>query len=109
MVKRLCAVMLVAAMLMSVPATATGNIWGGGASDCGVWLERRKNDNDLQQAQWVMGFISSYNYYIGYKDDVDVFGDVSWQAVMAYIDKYCRENPLKTIPDAADAFISRDQ
>ena len=58
---------------------------------------------------------------IGYKDlsvriattmtvsRIDVVGDVSPEALLAYVDKYCREHPLNKLWDAAKAFIIRDR
>ena len=93
-----------AALSMSVMA-ARGNLRGVGTDDCGAWLEARAGRSNYSGIDWVQGFISSYNFY----NNEDTFGSVSWQSLAAYIDKYCRDNPLSHVHLAADAFIKREK
>jgi hypothetical protein len=110
MVKKLCAMVLVAAMFVSVSVSApvsVSNFRGAGAIDCGQWLEQRNVNHWTGPMAWVMGFISSYNYYG--PESVDAFIGVSWQTLAAYLDKYCREKPLDGLAHAAISFIDQDQ
>ena len=104
MAKQFCAVVLVTMMLLPVPAASKG--WGAGAIDCGEWLTQRMDDDYYPAAHWLQGFISSYSYY---NDSIDVVGDVSPEALLAYIDKYCQDNPLSGLGRATQAFIERDR
>ena len=90
--------------ILATPATAS-RIQGAGAVDCGVWLTDRAEGSHNTGIAWLQGFISSYNLY----HDEDAFGAVSWQSLVAYVDKFCRDNPLRSVSHAADAFIKREK
>ena len=93
-------------------ATDTYTIRGSGTQSCGTWLEDRKVYNSLQNAMdttWVLGFLTGMNAMdmmtrrsgggkMGVTTDVD--------GLFAWVDNYCRANPLKTISDAALALAT---
>ncbi|MDL1863168.1 hypothetical protein FBR04_19380 [Betaproteobacteria bacterium PRO7] len=72
---------------------------GAGAVGCGKYLEvRRENDraSALQFAQWSSGFLSSYNLFASERPiPPDRMPDGA--TISAYLDKYCRANPLDKV------------
>jgi hypothetical protein len=77
-------------------------VLGGGHDSCGKWLESKDIPQQRQQyTQWVLGFISGSNWA---RDETQVYPpDV--QAVVAFIDRYCKKNPLQRIMVAAVALV----
>lgn len=72
-------------------------IYGAGVRSCGSWLEARKDDDVVWQVyvQWTLGFLSAANVYLEntpQKTDSD--------AVIAWLDNYCRDNPLSSVRNA---------
>jgi hypothetical protein len=54
-------------------------------------------------SDWILGFVSAYNYYSAGGRDV-TFGDGS--AFIAWMDSYCRDHPHEMIADAAYRLVS---
>ena len=81
---------------------------GSGTQSCGTYLQGRRVPNDFvdyQTAQWVWGYLSAYNRYVAYSKFTPVSKNVPSGDVLAYLDKYCRENPLHVMAQAMDVFI----
>jgi hypothetical protein len=77
-------------------------IHGEGAVNCGTYLETRRELNDTQDYvyfTWVRGYFSARN---ASAKSVHV-GNVEKATVLAYLDKYCRENPLHALFGGAKA------
>ena len=53
-------------IVLSIIGTSAlaGPIKGAGATTCGDWIKDRKDETYYPQLNWVLGFISSYNYYV---------------------------------------------
>ena len=68
-----------------------------GAPDCGVILD--KDDKATKQivGSWVNGFMTAMNF----AGSVNFGKNTSYDQRYYYIVKYCRENPLKSLNDAA--------
>lgn len=88
----------------SLTATATESISviGTGTLSCGVWLENSKSSEARAlYTQWVVGFLSAHNYYLSNKQasvpDLSTAG--------AWLDSYCRKNPLHMVISAAAALV----
>ena len=97
-------------VLMAKSATADVIVMGAGTIDCGQWLEDRAKDDYYGAMSWVQGFISSFNIYnSATSPHGEAFGSVSPQSLAAYLDKYCRDNPLNDLVDASDSFIKREK
>ena len=70
-------------------------IKGSGAKSCGSWLKERRNGTYALDLNWILGFISAYNHYIDNESHSNgVFGSADPEAVAAWMDNYCGENPL---------------
>ena len=83
---------------------------GAGRFSCGHWLEIRATRNQpddfrfVQAREWISGFVTAYNMYMHSAGDV-ADGNYDRDGWYAWIDKYCRENPLKPIFKATERLI----
>ena len=73
-------------------------------NSCETWTEvRRTRQTQTSQALefWVTGFLSGANVF----DDTDInfLKGMDSNAIYAWIDNYCKANPLERLPDAAYA------
>lgn len=72
-----------------------------GDVSCGAWVQSA--DNEMGRAQyiaWFRGFISGYNF--GNPKNQVLLGSMPDSGTLVlYVDKYCRENPLKPFVGAA--------
>ena len=78
---------------------------GVGASSCGTWTADRVNPYSfpaIADGSWVLGFLSGIAYE-GPEND-DPLAGTDAQGVFAWIDNYCRANPIDHISAAAEAF-----
>ena len=101
--------LLLAILLFSFSVNAfSGEIKGAGAATCGEWLEARKDNtvSELVLKSWILGFISSYNHYVYSGSNPDgIFGSTDVNGLPAWMDKYCRENPLNSVYDGTVPLI----
>src|ERR1700736_3501325 len=75
--------------LVTNAASARGIVsYGVGLKSCGYWSSASKRTAARQQlSDWILGFVSAYNYYSAEGRDV-TFSDGS--AFIAWMDGYCR-------------------
>lgn len=74
---------------------------------CGAYVETRLGEgalgpNSIQMFSWVQGYLSAYNNYSKYPM-VDV---PSFAGIAAFLDKYCRDNPLHHVAHGVDALLA---
>jgi hypothetical protein len=75
-------------------------IIGAGNVSCGRWTEvRNQVVRHVQLRQWVLGFISGINWNTEGSQAVPQ----DQEAVVAFIDQYCKNNPLHALLYAAVA------
>jgi hypothetical protein len=86
--------------LITNAASARGIvIYGVGLKSCGFWSSVPKGTIPRQQlSNWVLGFVSAYNYYSA--EGRDVTSD-DGSAFIAWMDRYCRDHPQDVVADAA--------
>ena len=75
--------------------------YGAGLLSCGKWLAARKGNNWYENGQWVFGWVSAAGNY-------NVQGSLRHSdslALAAWVDNYCRANPLNTIAQASAALV----
>ena len=77
---------------------------GPGASSCGTWTADRRRGGEwpMMDEAWILGFLTGSAYVA--TDGRDPVSGVDNEGIFAWIDNYCRANPLKEIIDAAAAF-----
>jgi len=75
---------------------------GSGNVSCGKWLEERENRTlRAQRMQWLLGWVSAYNWS-------NVSRQVQLQdgqSALAFVDRYCTNNPLQPVLGGAEALI----
>jgi hypothetical protein len=116
--RRIMRFFLIVSVLSTIltAATAEAKPWmaigAGATSSCGTWTAHRYTyqthgaiqdvNNAVQEGAWVYGFLSGVGF--AGLDGADPLRGVDGDAVLAWIDNYCRSNPLKKIAEAAMAF-----
>jgi hypothetical protein len=81
-------------------------VLGQGNVSCGSWLVARKGD-ELQSSNriaWVLGYVTAFNQY-GSKPVGDVSGGKSTGEIMAWLDRYCGQNPNENLYRASAALV----
>ncbi len=96
-------------LFLLVASTASaqriGTVYGPGAQSCGKYIaDRRSNDQvvDYQYVGWVRGYVSGYNIWGSGKQ---VTKEADSESILAYLDLFCRENPLKSVVTGASALV----
>jgi hypothetical protein len=96
---RLLVYVLVFGLVTSAASARGIVIYGVGLKSCGYWSSASKRTATRQQlSDWILGFVSAYNYYSAEGRDV-TFSDGS--AFIAWMDGYCRDHPNDVVSDAA--------
>ena len=85
--------------VVATSALANNAIIGAGGTTCGKWVENRRTDAYYHhQLNWVLGFVSSYNYYLhAGTETYGVIGSTDSASIAVWMDNYCKENPLETV------------
>ncbi|WP_087129153.1 hypothetical protein [Caballeronia concitans] len=92
-------VALVAAMVLFslIPSQADAYKTSGDRS-CGQWLIRSSNAFEQGAAQgWFMGYMTCMARAT---TNIDLLSPVDAPSIMAWVDNYCRANPLDKLSDA---------
>jgi hypothetical protein len=105
---------LAAALLISSAAEAADfSFIGTGHSSCGSWTASRRTGQASLPEQWILGFLSgvgdvsaSNANAVGGVTERDPLNGVDAQAVWAWVDNYCRANPLDKVVRAGEAFVA---
>jgi len=89
---------------------STWEVQGTGSLSCGKWLSAREAKNEAQVnlfVQWVSGWIVSYNYYLTPGTTKARARTPDLETITAFVDKFCRENPLKVVAFAAAELVEQ--
>ena len=101
-------VLLCAAISTSARAADPGKsftIYGAGTKSCGNWLADRKEGQAMEQVElsWALGWLSASGAWLGVEHPGSYLRETDANAIAAWLDKYCRDNPLKSIADASSS------
>jgi hypothetical protein len=100
------AILAAALLISSAEAAQPGkyNLIGSGTISCGTWTASRREGRALLPEQWILGFLSG----IGYESEGgdNPLNGVDANAVWAWMDNYCRANPLDDVAKAGAAFVA---
>ena len=102
--KAFYAVLLMALSVAGASAQTT-LVMGEGQVSCGTYLQDRRNAKTTQDyvyATWVRGFLSGFNFATQGKQ---VSGGTEPATILAYLDKYCRDNPLHFLAGGAFSLV----
>ena len=91
---KLCSVLCV--VLMSWSTSNIAQVRNFGSTDCGTWI----NQNRITDKAWAVGYISGVNA-VSSTPKNDILESIkSGEQIWLFVDKYCRDNPLQTVPTA---------
>jgi hypothetical protein len=81
-------------------------VLGQGNVSCGSWLVARRSDEPQasNRIAWVLGYVTAFNQY-GSKPEGDVSGGMSTGEIMAWLDRYCGQNPSENLYRASAALV----
>lgn len=91
-----------------VPAAMAKNyvVWGVGTKTCGAWTEAKLTNKERAETfqSWVHAFLTGAAYG---REGLDIKRGVKFEAeaLNAFVDKYCDENPRMTVERAAVALL----
>lgn len=77
-------------------------IAGFGATSCGEYLQGRSFSNSQMNdnfSSWLQGYLSGVNIS---RQDRKYVNLPDAPSILAYMDKYCRDNPLKIVLEGAN-------
>ncbi len=74
-------------------------ILGAIDNTCADWVTARDRKKAQAYEFWLTGFVSGINISNDYSNDF--LRGIKANSLELWMDKYCRENPLKTIPEGA--------
>lgn len=107
---------LIASVLLTSQADAANakNIYsviGRGLESCGKFTAAA-NEGTYQNrwSDWnkylsyTQGYLTGVNLYL--PDNKDILGNTDMEGAMAYLEKYCRDNPLSKYTDALDSLTT---
>jgi hypothetical protein len=95
-------VMLVTIILTATQVLAQERlVIGEGATSCGAWTQARQAQSTKAAliAQWTAGYVSGSN--VEGEHHPDALVGVDFKGLIAWIDNYCRSNPLDPLVNAA--------
>jgi hypothetical protein len=94
-----------ALFIASSHAEERGSYTSIGKLSCKDWRDdRRKDEKDnkkfwsIHGTFWILGFMTAIN---ALEDKKDLLADVNVDTLVAWTDKYCRENPNKDVLDSS--------
>ncbi len=96
-----CGALAIALLLPQVSLSAGVSVWGAGNESCGRWAAVRNSDAHEAMKHWILGFLSGSNWRAQNQQAIPPDAD----AVFAFVDKYCRNNPLHSLVLAGAALI----
>jgi hypothetical protein len=83
-------------------ANAAHQIVGPGTESCGKWLKLSENDLEKHTYKpWVQGFLSAANLLA----NDEFLKQTDPATIFAWMDNYCRQNPLHDLNSATMALI----
>lgn len=89
---------LSAAVFISLLSTEASAYKTFGDRSCGQWLSRSSNGFEETAVQgWLMGYMTGLATAT---TSIDLLASTDAPSVMAWVDNYCRANPLNKITDA---------
>ena len=67
-----------------------------GVTDCGTWVNQKR----ITDKVWALGYISGVNAASSTPTNDILKSIKSAEQIWLFVDKYCRDNPLLTVPNA---------
>ena len=95
-----------AGLLLAAGPAAAYDALGMGTGSCSNWVKDRLAPDSAESyadESWVMGFLSGVGFVA--KDGANPLHGVETDAVLSWIDRYCRAHLFDSIAKAAAAFV----
>lgn len=101
--KKILLAVIALLLVVTVVYAEEGRItMGAGNDSCGKWIATREEPaSHFQYKQWVFGYISGVNWNSSSKQSIPPDGE----AAIAFIDQYCKNNPLHYLVLATTALV----
>ena len=99
-VKTLAQAVMLCCLLPSVSHGSTYTSYGAGTRSCKQYLVDRRNGAHIPSMIWVQGWVSAVGHY-GIAD----LRHIDANAMVSFVDRYCRETPLEDVDGAARALV----
>ena len=100
----------VAALVIAVLLIGGGTAWGYqafgvGLESCGAWTTAKEEKSSKQPNyyNWIGGYLTAYNRWV--ESESGPVSKTKMRGVAAWIDNYCRDNPLEVVATAAERLI----
>jgi len=98
--------LMAGAMTLTSAQDIVVNVVGFQHTSCGTWTQARANHQSAEMEFWAMGFVSGANVVRARENAVDILKDVGdAEALLSWIDNYCRSKPLELLPVAATYLV----
>jgi len=95
-------------MFMSSTHAADSFLQGAGTVSCGKYLEGRAwqsaQVNNMFE-QWLHGYLSGLNVTRAFRNPAELRKLPDGASILAFIDKFCREAPLKDVWQGAETLM----
>lgn len=81
--------------------------YGSGTQPCETYVTARDDSRngevriELVFLTWLNGFLSAHNYYV--TNTYDIKGTADNEALLVWLENYCKQNPLKSFSSAVAA------
>ena len=79
-------------------------VWGPGARSCHSYNQSPGEEGHAPYNNYVMGYLTAYNAVSG--ETYAISGDMTLDAVMAWLDNYCGEKPMHSFEQALIEFTA---
>lgn len=102
--KRLWLILLMVALPIQVNAQRAYTGAGVGSTECGSYLKARQQKSAADEdvvTQWAWGYMSAYNFFSSHKQ----VRFTSQDTLLAYLDKFCKDNPLSLLSQGVNGLI----
>ena len=107
---KISATFLLLAFVSEIASAQVIYVTGAGQRSCGKFLEQHRlstqsADADSMTAvtQWAHGYVAGYS--MNAKLPVDARPIADQATILAFLEKYCRDKPLKTVFNGIDALV----
>jgi hypothetical protein len=95
-------VLLVTCFVQTAGADEVKTLGAGANSTCGKWLADRQSGNAFSMSNWALGFLSSAATF---SRTLNPLEGLDSDAVLYWMDNYCRLRPLDKFTPALKAFV----
>ena len=101
-------VLAMAMLVLSAAPASSVRIIGYGLLSCGEWTDGRRTQgvDNVLHASWALGYLSGINEAVSAVKKADILVHQDAHGLLAWIDNYCRSNPLDKIKVALDALVN---